>query len=31
MSKVDKQKRKAELEAHIRRDDLYDENEEGDL
>ncbi|XP_028120013.1 uncharacterized protein LOC114317473 [Camellia sinensis] len=31
MSKVDKQKRKAELEAHIRGDDLYDENEEGDF
>ncbi|XP_028063911.1 uncharacterized protein LOC114267121 [Camellia sinensis] len=27
----DKQKRKAELEAHIRGDDLYDENEEGDF
>ncbi|CAL5379154.1 unnamed protein product [Camellia sinensis] len=31
MSKVDKQKRKAELEAHIRGDDLYDENEERDF
>ncbi|XP_028051855.1 uncharacterized protein LOC114256405 isoform X1 [Camellia sinensis] len=31
MSKVNKQKRKAELKAHIRGDDLYDENEEGDF
>ncbi|XP_028061928.1 uncharacterized protein LOC114265344 [Camellia sinensis] len=31
MSKADKQKRKVELEAHIRRDDLCDEDEWGDF
>ncbi|XP_028057107.1 uncharacterized protein LOC114261099 [Camellia sinensis] len=31
MSRVDKQKRKAELEAHIKGDDLYDEDKGGDF
>ncbi|XP_028055420.1 uncharacterized protein LOC114259587 [Camellia sinensis] len=31
MSKAEKQKRKTELEAHIRGDDLYDEDEGGDF
>lgn len=31
ISKVNKQKRKIELKAHIRGDDLYDEDGEGDF